>query len=83
MTLTELLIEMAWQGRRAKMTGADLLELIKEWAGLRELAIPYEMTVEQAHLLLDVLAAKLGQGPMPKKPIKSASKAPSKKSRRK
>jgi hypothetical protein len=80
LTLTELLIEMAWDGRRAAMMGDDLLVLIKEWTGLRELAIPYDMTVEQAHLVRDVLQAKLGKGSMPRKPRKkTASKATSSK----
>lgn len=75
-TAYELLLEMAWQGRRCALLPEQVVDLIKEWTGVSKYDL-YKLTVEQAHLVLDVLAAMLGQGEMPRKPRKGAK--PSKK----
>ncbi len=66
-TLTELLLEMSWQARRCDLLPKQTVELIEDWTGVRARSL-YQLEVEQAHLMLDVLAAQLGQGPMPRKP---------------
>lgn len=67
------LLEISWQARRAELDGPKLLKLIKEWTKLTPDEL-VQLTVEQANLLLDVLAAHLGQGKMPRKPRKRAKK---------
>jgi hypothetical protein len=66
-TINELLLEMSWQARRCELKPEETIELIEEWTGVVEEQLP-NLAVEQAHLVLDVLAAKLGQGTMPRKP---------------
>lgn len=84
-TAYELLLEMAWQGRRCHFSPDQVVDLIKEWTGVTKYNL-YKLTVDQAHLVLDVLSAKLGQGEMPRKPRKGAKTskkaAPAKKAKK-
>lgn len=61
-------LEAAWQARRGKLTAADLLEMTEDWVGLDAREQLMEMTIEQVQLILDVLAAHMGRGPMPPRP---------------
>jgi dihydropteroate synthase len=69
--MSELLTEMCWQGKRADMKAAELMELVTDWTGadVEDLA---DLPLEKANLVLDVLSAKLGKGKMPRKPRKKA-----------
>ena len=67
----ELLIELAWQARRCGLDTKQTLKILEEWLAKKASRMNAEnlaeMSVEQAKLLLEVLAAKLGEGPMPSK----------------
>lgn len=71
--IAELLIEISWQARRAGLDRAALVTLIEEWTE-RDADGLSDLTVEQAHLVLEVLAARLGQGKMPTRPRKPRGK---------
>ena len=63
---SESLMEIAWQARRCSLSDAETMSLFQQWTGLKakDLATSSE---EDAHLVLEVLEAKLGKGPMPRK----------------
>lgn len=65
------LLEIAWQARRAEVDRAQLVELIEEWVDLQPEAYQ-DLSDEQIELVLNVLAAKLGQGAMPRKPRRAS-----------
>lgn len=65
----EHLVEVVWQARRAGIEPDALVELVTEWTRVEPDDFA-SLTGEHGNLLLDVLAAKLGQGPMPRKPRK-------------
>jgi hypothetical protein len=69
------LLEIAWQARRSKLTPAELVDLIGEWTELDEETYT-EAAAEDIARILAVLDAKLGKGPMPRKPRR---KSPAKK----
>ena len=70
---SEHLIEASWQARRAGLKAKELLELCDEWLGVGRDTM-HRLTIEQANLLLEVLAGKLGEGPMPRKRPKKKAK---------
>lgn len=61
------LLEAAWQARRAGLTADELMGLAEEWLGVDRDGL-VNLNREQMSLLLQVLAAKLGRGTMPRKP---------------
>ncbi len=80
-TMSELLTEMCWQAKRAELKADELLELVLDWTGIEESELA-DLPLEKANLVLDVLAAKLGKGKMPRKPRKKAKPKAKKKAAR-
>lgn len=74
MATADHMLEAAWQARRAGLTGEQLAELAEEWLEVDRESLP-GLTVEQISLLLQVLAAKMGRGSLPKKPKSSGNKS--------
>lgn len=70
------MLEVAWQARRAGLSGDQLAELAEEWLEVDREGLP-ALTVEQVSLLLQVLAAKMGRGTMPRRPKSSGGKGSS------
>jgi hypothetical protein len=76
------MLEVAWQARRAGLSGEQLADLAEEWLGVDREGL-VSITVEQVGLLLQVLSAKLGKGSMPRRPkVTPPSKGGSKKKKR-
>ncbi len=69
----EQLVEIVWQARRAEVGPGELVELIEDWTQVTRDDLT-ALDVDQANVVLDVLDAKLGKGPMPKKPRKKRRK---------
>ena len=67
------LLEISWQARRCKLDTDELMGIFADYVHLDAEDLP-EIELEQANKVLDVLAAHLGDGPMPRKPRKKASK---------